>query len=242
MFLKGFIICSIFISSALNAFTVKTIAHGDWEDPAVWSNNPVPTNPDSVLVYHYMVIHQNLNIQSPTVLFIDSLGTICGDYLLETMCSASFINYGHLFLNRIKTRAGANYHYIACKNSLILTGCSPGGGNYNNYPPNGSTYVWPPVLCKTQDTNWEQGNQIGVIELENNELKIFPNPVVDAALNIITLSKASVLLTDITGKTIEQQSIENKTMLYMSTLPKGIYFLEIEVDGKRLVRKIIKTE
>jgi hypothetical protein len=242
MFLRGFIICSIFISSALNAFTVKTIAHGDWEDPAVWSNNQVPTNPDSVLVYHYMVIHQNLNILSPTVLFIDSLGTICGDHLLETMCGASFINYGHLFLNRIKTRAGSNYHYIACKNSLILSGCSPASGYYNNLPPNGSTYVWPPVFCKTQDTNWEQGNQIGIMELENNGLKIYPNPVVNEPLHILTLSKAKMRLSDIMGKTIDQQTFENKITLHLSNLPKGIYFLEIEVEGKSLVKKIIKCD
>ncbi|MES2512603.1 MAG: T9SS type A sorting domain-containing protein [Bacteroidota bacterium] len=218
------------------------MAHGDWEDPAIWSNNQVPVNPDSIIVYHYMVIHQNLTITSPTVLFIDTLGTICGDYLLETMCGASFINYGHLFLNRIKTRAGLNYHYIACKNSLILNGCSPGGGYYNNLPPHGSTYVWPPVLCKTQDTNWELGNQIGLLELEKNGLKIYPNPIINEPLYLITLSNTKMRLTDIMGNELQQEVFENKTSVDFSKFPTGIYFLEIEIDGKKSVRKIVKSD
>jgi hypothetical protein len=242
MFLKGFVLCGIFLSAALSGFTVKTVANGDWEDPAMWSNNLVPTNPDSILVYHYMVIHQDLTINSPTVLFIDTLGTICGDYLLETMCGASFVNNGHLFLNRIKTRAGLNYHYIACKNSLILNGCSPGGGYYNNLPPQGSTYVWPPVLCKTPDTNWELGNQIGLLELENGDLKIYPNPLVNETLQIITLTSTKIRLTDMIGNELQKNVFENKTVIDFSMLPTGIYFLEIEISGKRVIRKIVKSD
>ncbi|MES2760928.1 MAG: T9SS type A sorting domain-containing protein [Bacteroidota bacterium] len=236
------VILCVFISASLHAFTVKTVAHGDWEDPTAWSNQQVPTNPDSIIVYHYMVIHQNLTINAPTVLFIDPLGTICGDYLLETMCGASFVNYGHLYLGQIKTRAGLNYHYIACKNSLILNGCSAGGGYYNNLPPNGSTYVWPPVLCKTQDTNWELGNQIGLIELENYDLKIYPNPIVSEMLQVVTLSSTRIRLTDVKGKEIKQKTFENRTELDLNTLAPGIYYLELEINGKRCVRKIVKSD
>lgn len=242
MFLKYIIICCVFISSTINAITIKTVATGDWENPAIWSNNQVPANPDSIIIYHYVTINQNLTINNPTVLLIDSLGTICGEYLLETLCGASFINYGHLFLGQIKTRAGKNYYYISCKNYMIISGCFSGGGYYYNIPPNGSTYVWPPVLCKTTDTNWEGGTQIGLIELQNTTLKIYPNPLTNEPLTIITLSKTKMLLFDVIGKEIAGKVFENKTELNLDSLPCGVYFLELEIDGKKQIKKILKSD
>lgn len=240
MFLKYLIIFCVFISLQINAITIKTIATGDWENPAIWSYNQVPTNPDSIIIYHYVTLNQNLTINNPTVLFIDTLGTICGDYLLETLCGASFINYGHMFLGQIKTRAGKNYYYISCKNYMIISGCFSGGGYYYNIPPNGATYVWPPVLCKTQNTNWE-GGQIGLMELENNTLKIYPNPITNEPLTIITLSKTKMRLLDIMGKELVGNVFENKTELNLASLPCGVYFLELEIDGKKQIKKILKT-
>jgi hypothetical protein len=241
MFLKYLIILCVFISSITRAVTVKTVSSGNWEDPAVWSNHQVPVSPDSIIVYHYIVINQNLTINSPTILYIDTLGTICGEYLLETLCGASFINYGHLYLGQIKTRSGLNYYYISCKNYMIISGCFSGGGHYYNLPPNGSTFVWPPVLCKTQNTNWEGGTQIGIIELENNSLKIYPNPITNEPLTIVTLSHTKFRLTDILGNEIWNSGFENKTELRMDYLPNGVYFLELEIDGKKQIKKILKS-
>lgn len=243
MFLKFLPIFFVFISSIVHAFTIKTISSGDWEDSTVWSNNQVPVSPDSIIVSHYMVINQNLTINPPTVLFIDSVGTICGEYLLETLCGSSFINYGHLYLGQIKTRAGSNYNYIACKNYIILSGCSSSGGYYNNISPNGATYVWPSVLCKTQGTNWESGTQIGLIELKNNILTIYPNPIhKEELLTIISLSSTIIKLFDEIGREMEATLFDQKTELDFNKFPSGIYFLEIEIDGKKITKKIVKTD
>lgn len=242
MFLRCIIICCVFISSTVNSVTIKTIAAGDWENPAIWSNSQVPVNPDSIIIYHYVTINQNLVINNPTALFIDSLGTICGDYLLETMCGASFVNYGHMYLNAIKTRNGKNYNVIQCKNYIIISGCSSGGSpGFSSYPPNGTVSVWPSVLCKTQNTNWEGGTQIGIMELENNTLKIYPNPITTEPLTIITLSKTKMKLTDVTGNEILGNIFENKTELNFESLPCGVYFLELEIDGKKQILKILKS-
>ena len=156
------------------------------------------------------------------------------------MCGESFINYVHLFLGKIKTRSGLNYNVIQCKNYMTISGCSPPASGFSSLPPNGSVAVWPPVLCKTQDTNWELGNQIGLMELENNHLKIYPNPVSHESLKIITLSNTKIKLTDVAGNEIEQRVFENKTELNFNNLPPGIYFLELEINAKKYVRKIVK--
>lgn len=242
MFLKTVFIFLIFASCVLHAYTVKTIADGDWEDPNVWSNHQVPLNPDSIQVNHYIILNQNRTISSPTVLYISFQGTLCGEYLLETLCGTSFINYGHLYLGQIKTRSGLNYSVIQCKNYMIVSGCSPPANGFSSLPPNGTVAVWPPVLCKTIDTNWEGGTQIGVLELKNETLKIYPNPLNNEPLTIITLCSSEMKLFDAIGNEIEQYKFENKTQINFSTLPKGMYFLELKINGKKTVKKIIKTD
>ncbi|MCD6016912.1 MAG: hypothetical protein K0S53_33 [Bacteroidetes bacterium] len=242
MFYRCLIIISIFIGSQLKAVTIRTVAPGNWEDNFVWSNNQVPASPDSIIVRHYLVLNQNLTINSPTVLFVDSLGTICGEYLVETVCGASLINYGHLYLNQIKTRAGFNYHVIECKNFINISGCPPGGSGYfNSVPPNGTVSVWPPVLCKTQDTNWEIGT-IGVAEFENSFLKIYPNPIKNETLTIVTYNATELKITNLIGNDLLNKRFENQTEMQLNFLPNGIYFLELIIGNQKLIKKIIKSD
>lgn len=242
MFYRCLIIISIIIGNQLKAVTITTVALGNWDDTFIWSNNQVPTNPDSIIVRHYIVLNQNLTINAPTVLFVDSLGTICGEYLLETLCGASLINYGHIYLNQIKTRAGFNYHVIECKNFIIISGCPPGGSGYfNSVPPNGTVSVWPPVLCKTQDTNWEIGT-IGIAEFETGYLKIYPNPVNNETLNIVTGCITKLKISNLIGDVLLTKTFENYTDFRMGFLPNGIYFLELVIVNQKLVKKIIKSD
>lgn len=240
MLLRILIICS-FLHSGVYAFTVRSIIHGNWEDASTWSNNQVPTNPDSIIISHYITINQDRIINSPTVVFNDLLGTICGDYLLNVSCGASLINYGHIYLNQMKIRAGLNYNRIECKTFINVSGCPPSGGGYfNTYSP-GVVLVWPPVFCKTPDTNWEIGT-VGLMELENNHLKLYPNPIRNELLTIITLSKSKLKLMDALGKCINADVFENHTEINFSTLSSGLYFLELEIDGKTQTKKIVKTD
>ena len=124
---------------------------------------------------------------------------------------------------------------------MIISGCFSGGGYYTNIPPNGSTFVWPPVFCKTTDTNWEGGTQIGLIELQDNSLKVYPNPINTEPLTIITLSNTKYRLMDVFGTEISGSVFENKTELHINSLPNGIYFLELEINGNKVIKKILKS-
>jgi hypothetical protein len=188
-----------------------------------------------------VVLNQNRTISSPTVLFIKPTGTICGDYLLETVCGAKFINYGFMFLNSLITRFGDNYNTLKCKSSMYIYGCTGITSGLINYPPNGSINVWPPVLCKTIDTNWEGGTSIGLMELENSQLKIYPSPLTNEPLTVITLTDTKLKLMDVMGREIQATRFENKTEIDVSALPTGIYFLEIEMNGKKQIKKVVKS-
>ncbi len=240
MRLKYLIIILVFYTTVTKAVTITSIIDGNWEDASTWSNHQVPTNPDSIIIKHYVVLNQNRTIFSPTVLFITSTGTICGDYLLETVCGARFINYGFMFLNSLITRLGDNYNTLKCKSSMYIYGCTGIASGLINYPPNGNINVWPPVLCKTIDTNWEGGTSIGLMELENSQLKIYPSPLTNEPLTVITLTDTKIKLMDVMGRELQSKLFENKTEIDVSALPTGIYFLEIEMNGKKQLKKIIK--
>jgi hypothetical protein len=241
MRLKCLIIILVFVSSLTKAVTITSIIDGNWEDASTWSNHQVPTNPDSIIIQHYVVLNQNRTLSSPTILFITSTGTICGDYLLETLCGVTFINYGHMYLGSIETRSGYNYNLIFSKIYINVYGCSPSVSGFYSYPPNGVVQVWPPVFCKTIDTNWEGGTSIGVMELENNQLKIYPSPLTNEPLTVITLTDTKIKLLDVMGREIQATRFENKLEIDVSTLPTGIYFLEIEMNGKKQLKKVVKS-
>ena len=233
------IVCFMLISFYAKALTVRTIVAGDWENSTTWNTNQVPVNPDTILILHYVSLNQNLIINAPTVLLIDAGGNICGDYLMETFCGASFLNYGHIYLNQIKTRSGVNYNLIQCKTSIILSGCPSGSGSFNSFPPNGNVEVWPPVFCKTPATNWE-GSTTGLMEFEITTLKIYPNPVNNSILTITASGNTFFKLTDVMGKLIRSADFTNKTSINMDDLPNGIYFLEVQMDHKTQTNKILK--
>jgi hypothetical protein len=242
MFLRLLLCACCLMALPSRAVTIKTMVHGDWENPACWSGGLVPTNPDTILVRHYMVLHQDLTINAPTVLFIENTGTICGDYLLETGCGAGFINYGHMYLNRIKTRLGTNYKVIECKTNMVIAGCSSPTAGFQSVPPNGSVNVWPPVFCKTADTNWEGGTSTGLPELEYDDLNIYPNPISEQDLSIITNLYTSYAVTDVAGRLICSGSFKNRVVIATQGLSAGMYFLKLETVGTRRIEKILKTD
>jgi hypothetical protein len=75
-----------------------------------------------------------------------------------------------------------------------------------------------------------------------NLFSVYPNPTSDL-LNISTNKGIieSVKLTDATGKLIHTQKINStQGSIHMQHLPKGVYLLTIQMDGKEFTKKIIK--
>lgn len=90
----------------------------------------------------------------------------------------------------------------------------------------------------------------GVNELtESVSLRVSPNPT-DGKVNIhFVLSNVADIqyqVTDILGKTITRSSLqkyetgEHNIELNLTQLPQGIYFLQLEMNGQKMARKIIK--
>ena len=82
----------------------------------------------------------------------------------------------------------------------------------------------------------------------NLQFSVYPNPfVTDLAITMQedNLKEAGFTITNLLGQTIYYQhetdlSTTYTKMLDLSYLPNGVYFLEVVVDGERMVREVVK--
>lgn len=82
---------------------------------------------------------------------------------------------------------------------------------------------------------------MAVSDLTQNQFSIYPNPA-DDFVNISGKSNiSSVQIYDLAGKLLSNQSLNSKeTKLNISSLPKGIYIIQLVSEGKTNSYKIIK--
>ena len=89
-------------------------------------------------------------------------------------------------------------------------------------------------------TNW-----VGINEGYNNNIRIYPNPVIDFLyINLQHTADYSTTVYDLTGRMLMKRShdISDNIQLDFRNIPKGVYVIEIEnsLNGKISVRKIVK--
>jgi hypothetical protein len=79
------------------------------------------------------------------------------------------------------------------------------------------------------------------VELIENDIKIFPNPVSGDILNIIGVQEKSVYsITNTLGQIVSEGFIENKS-LSTAKLAQGNYFLTVTIGEERIVKQFIKN-
>jgi len=86
---------------------------------------------------------------------------------------------------------------------------------------------------------------VGIKKIEKNlHVNLYPNPAKDFITIDLNqnVKDASVKVYDVIGKCVIQSSLTNgySKQIDLSNIEKGIYFVEIESDGKKHVSKIIK--
>jgi hypothetical protein len=109
--------------------------------------------------------------------------------------------------------------------------------------PNVTTnYIVEQNLCGNvgYDTVTVTVSPLGINELKNQELKIYPNPTKEI-LNVECENKNSeIKITDVFGNIIKQQKIVNdKTTINISDLKEGIYFIQLSNINAPIMKKLI---
>lgn len=86
-------------------------------------------------------------------------------------------------------------------------------------------------------------NFVGLNEVSKNEMKIYPNPVIDRITIQGDIDLSSLVILNTLGETVLQQTCsppKEQTEINIATLPKGFYFVKCITDRGLVVRKFIK--
>lgn len=77
--------------------------------------------------------------------------------------------------------------------------------------------------------------------LNQDNIKIFPNPASGGEITITSNKDITVQVYDVLGKKVKQQNITpNQKKLNISSLKKGIYLLRLKSDSGTITKKLIR--
>jgi hypothetical protein len=106
--------------------------------------------------------------------------------------------------------------------------------------PNGELYITNgSTISKVVDTS------LSTIALDENVLTIFPNPATNELFikNNNNIALQSIAITDLTGKVVLNQDIQNigSNAISIANLAKGMYLVTVQIpNGLTATSKIIK--
>lgn len=227
----------LFLNSSF-AKTWETVDRGYWSSPSVWAGGEAPnyfSTRDTFLIMHPVVIDSSLIFDQGALLFIDSAGGICGHQTMKLLNGVRMKMYGVLDLDTL---------YLSGSHAQCF---QPGNVILTNYGivtgPNGTELD---IYCQFEVGPWfdcklpEYDYLMGVDELVNNELTVYPNPF----NSIATLSFSKPLINGIAevfnsmGQRVmvlsELQG--NSIQIERRDLPEGMYTMKLM--DKVIVRNI----
>ena len=82
-------------------------------------------------------------------------------------------------------------------------------------------------------------NQNNVASLSPaNDVKIYPNPS-NGTVNVVVSENSVIKLTDVLGKVIDTYTVNGNSVLSFTQQAAGLYFLQVESNGKKSVHKVV---
>jgi hypothetical protein len=169
------------------------------------------------------------------------------DYQLTTNGDQNDISFGHNSPRLKRNNSGASYNDYVVEDILQMTN-SVGGGSSRYY----YFYDWEVQPASTFCTSDRVEAQVVVgpvstFNIDNsNDVQLFPNPSNGDISFIIDFDaeKVSVKMTDLSGKivhfqTLEQVTKSNPQHLNLSNLAKGVYFVQLLVGEDIYNGKVI---
>jgi hypothetical protein len=155
-------------------------------------------------------------------------------YMVGTIHSSGVSDYAIVFT----TDGGQNWTRIE-NEELSSVGSTSSKVKFNG-SSNAEIYISTIDLGLVKYVLDFQALGINEPEIDDNIIKVFPNPVSDTlTINSSNSEVESFSLFDITGKLIVETFGQNK--IDVSNLPQGVYLLKVNVNsGKSFSKKIIK--
>jgi hypothetical protein len=226
------IICFLFLQTA-KAVIWQTVANGNWSAPGVWQGGVAPpsSSADTFLITHNINITANLNFASNALLYIDSMGGICGHYTVTVQSGAKITKFGTINIDVINVPGGL----VNCYNpgAVIITqyGVLTNGGQLNTYGCSFTVGPWFNCVFPIEG---------GIQTFQKPQFNLYPNPTQNKfTVEVSTNQKQNITVYDVNGKQVLTQTINGTTTIDASNLAQGVYNISITnsqgVTNKRLL-------
>lgn len=136
-------------------------------------------------------------------------------------------------------QSGASYQWVNCKTGMPINGET--GQSYTATFRGNFAVEITSGTC-TEISECATVNSLGVEDLDNKQIKIFPNPVsTKFFIEFSEYSDGEIELFNLFGQKVYDRSIiDQSEEINVNFLSKGLYFIRINIDGKTLNYKLIK--
>jgi len=143
--------------------------------------------------------------------------------------------------NITANQIGATYQWLDCDNNMAIIPSETG----QMFTPssNGNYAVEVTVGSCVEVSNCVNFNTLGLGEFNKKTVEVFPNPVKSKLTIRIpeTISKATLSIVSIEGKEVLKTTIDKQhNEVSFSQFANGIYFVNIENQGRTLSYKVVK--
>jgi len=132
---------------------------------------------------------------------------------------------------------GATYRWLDCNNNNTVIPNETGIGYTAS--ANGNYAIEITVNGCVDTSACTSITTIGINEIKNKEISLYPNPTTSQLTINTTEQIKSINILDVSGKTVKAITPNNNT-IDVSDLTNGIYFLKIETENGIVTSKFIK--
>ena len=200
---------------------IYSLCNGNWSDPSTWSTSSVPLSTDTIIIKNYISLDQNLIMSAPSLIFIDSSATLCGNYELTV---TKLIAFDSLQVGKLDIIGSAiTTAYVGSATSISVTGSWT----------HSSSCTGCPFTC----TSYSCLTGINKETIHPNSININPNPFNSSTtIQIQTeIKNSSLTICNVFGQTVQRINVNSdKIILDRDNLPSGIYFVSLTQDNKRI--------
>ena len=134
--------------------------------------------------------------------------------------------------------SGSSYQWINCTTNTAISGATS-----QTFAPtvNGNYAVLVTNANNCSDTSaCVLVDDLGLGDLDSKSVQVFPNPTENHVTVTMTSANARLTITDAQGKTHYVNQITNGQLIDLSSYEDGVYFLSIETESGKVLKRIVK--
>jgi hypothetical protein len=139
----------------------------------------------------------------------------------------------------ITASTGASYQWVHCATGLPIAGAT---SQTFTATVNGSYAVVVTNAGGCSDTsNCVLIDNIGIDELTDASIRVFPNPTNSDVTVTMTSADATIEVADAKGTLLQTINVKNGEKVDLSTYETGVYFLRIRTDNGSAIERVVKN-